>query len=75
MMLKIRLLGVWLLAAALFSTGLDAAEQVSADNTGLPIGQQAPTFTLKDQNDKEVALNALVERGPVALVFSRSADW
>ena len=40
-----------------------------------PIGQHAPAFTLKDQNDKEVSLEALLKKGPVALVFHRSVDW
>ncbi len=42
---------------------------------GPAIGQKAPTFTLKDQHGKDVALEELLKKGPVALVFYRSADW
>jgi cytochrome oxidase Cu insertion factor (SCO1/SenC/PrrC family) len=52
-----------------------AAEPASPEKTGLAVGQQAPDFTLKDQNDRNVSLSALLKKGPVALVFFRSADW
>lgn len=61
--------------AALLSTGLVTAERASPETTGLSIGQSAPAFTLKDQNNQEVSLEALLKKGPVALVFFRSADW
>lgn len=64
-----------LLAAALLSTSLSAAEEATRENTGLPIGQRAPPFTLEDQNGKQVSLESLLKKGPVALVFYRSADW
>jgi peroxiredoxin len=67
--------GLCLLVAALFSTGLGATETAPADEDGLQIGQQAPAFSLHDQNGKEVSLAALLKNGPVALVFFRSADW
>ena len=51
------------------------AEPASPEKTGLAIGQRAPDFTLKDQNDRDVSLSALLKKGPVALVFFRSADW
>ena len=60
---------------AAHASGLNAAEVASAENTGLRIGQVAPAFSLKDQNGKEVSLDALLKKGPVALVFFRSADW
>lgn len=69
------LAGLCLLAAALLSTGLSAAEQEAPEEIGLPIGRRAPAFTLKDQNGKEVSLDTLLKKGPVALVFFRSADW
>ena len=69
------LIGVVLLAVALLATGADAAEVASPENTGLRIGQAAPAFSLKDQTGKEVSLKALLKKGPVALVFFRSADW
>jgi peroxiredoxin len=67
--------GLSLLAAALLSTGLDAAAEATAENSGLPIGQSAPAFTLTDQNGREISLESLLKKGPVALVFHRSADW
>jgi peroxiredoxin len=67
--------GLWLLAAALLATPLEAAEEAAPVEIGLHIGARAPAFTLKDQNGKEVSLEALLKKGPVALVFYRSADW
>ena len=64
------LIAVWLLAS-----GATAAEPAAPEKTGLAVGQKAPTFTLKDQNDRDVSLEALLKKGPVALVFYRSADW
>lgn len=58
-----------------------AALGTLAQNTGAPeehglkVGVKAPAFTLKDQNGKEQSLADLVVKGPVALVFYRSADW
>ncbi len=47
----------------------------SPETAGLAVGQKAPEFTLKDQNDRDVSLATLLKKGPVALVFFRSADW
>ena len=59
-----------------YSFGFETiAQEASPEKTGLAIGQKAPAFTLKDQNDKEVSLASLLKKGPVALVFYRSADW
>lgn len=52
-----------------------AAEPASPDKSGLAVGKKAPAFTLKDQNDRDVSLESLLKKGPVALVFHRSADW
>ena len=63
----------WVLSVtALCSSGLLAAEP---EKPGLPVGQTAPLFALKDQNGKEIALESLLKKGPVAVVFHRSADW
>jgi cytochrome oxidase Cu insertion factor (SCO1/SenC/PrrC family) len=43
--------------------------------TGLKVGEKAPAFRLKDQEGKERALGDFLEKGKVALVFYRSADW
>ncbi len=60
----------WLLTFAAF-----AAEPAAPEKTGLSVGQKAPVFTLKDQNGRDVSLESLLKKGPVALVFYRSADW
>jgi len=39
------------------------------------VGQRAPSFTLKDQNNNDVSLDSLLKKGPVAVIFLRSADW
>jgi cytochrome oxidase Cu insertion factor (SCO1/SenC/PrrC family) len=54
---------------------VNAAEPASPEKTGLAVGERAPDFTLKDQNDRDASLSALLKKGPVALVFFRSADW
>lgn len=64
-----------LLAAVLTCLHTNADEEASQEKTGLPVGQKAPAFALKDQNGKEVSLALLLKSGPVALVFHRSADW
>ena len=51
------------------------AAPASPEKTGVAVGQKAPGFTLKDQNARDVSLAALLKKGPVALVFFRSADW
>lgn len=43
--------------------------------TGIKVGENAPDFTLKDQNGEEHSLSGMLEEGPVALIFSRSAQW
>jgi cytochrome oxidase Cu insertion factor (SCO1/SenC/PrrC family) len=46
-----------------------------AEHTGLAVGTAAPKFTLEDQTGTPRSLDALLEKGPVALVFYRSASW
>jgi hypothetical protein len=63
-------------AALLLLTGAaSAAEPAVPEKTGLAAGQDAPAFTLKDQNNRDVSLDSLLKKGPAALVFYRSADW
>jgi len=64
-----------LVAIALILGRLDASEEFPEEKTGLPIGQSAPAFTLTDQNGREVSLESLLKKGPVAVVFHRSVDW
>ena len=59
----------------LMALGAITAEPAAPEKVGLDVGQKAPAFTLKDQNDREVALDSLLKKGSVALVFYRSADW
>ncbi|MBL9199415.1 MAG: peroxiredoxin family protein [Opitutaceae bacterium] len=42
---------------------------------GLAIGARAPGFALKNSAGADVTLASLLDRGPIALVFYRSADW
>ncbi len=37
----------------------------------LPVHEQAPQFTLQDQNGQAVSLQGMLSRGPVLLVFYR----
>jgi peroxiredoxin len=41
----------------------------------IAVGMRAPTFTLKDQSDREFSLETMISNGPVAVVFIRSIDW
>ncbi len=65
------------LLAALFLTASPAIAQhspISSDHS-LKIGDKAPDFELPSQDDQKVSLRDLTKKGPVALVFHRSADW
>ena len=67
--------GLWLLAALLLATRLATAAEAPPAELGLRIGEHAPNFILNDQDNHEVSLESLLKKGPVALVFYRSADW
>ena len=45
------------------------------ESPGLKVGEKAPNFTLVDQDEKQVKLSDLIKKGPVAIVFHRSAQW
>lgn len=47
----------------------------AAELPGLKVGDSAPHFTLPTAAGSEVSLQAFLAKGPVALVFVRSADW
>ena len=51
------------------------AEGDDQELPGLAVGKQVPDFVLKDQAGAEQSLAALLKKGPVAVVFYRSADW
>ena len=74
-MRKSSLLGAFLSAVAFLSSGLDADEETFPEKTGLPIGHAGPAFVLVEQNGRKVSLEALLKKGPVAVVFHRSVDW
>lgn len=66
------------------TTGIDAESgaapaesdaELPLDAPGLAVGEQAPKFELPDQQGQLHSLAALLEAGPTALVFYRSADW
>lgn len=50
-------------------------QPVMEGNTGLAVGQKAPSFLLADQTGTERSLDEFLKEGKVALVFYRSADW
>ena len=64
-----------LLAAAIFAACLVSPGQAAPPLREIAVGERAPSFTLRDQNDVEISLDALLEKGPVAVVFIRSVEW
>ena len=50
-------------------------KQSPSEEFGLPVGKRAPSFTLKDQNERDISLPGLLQKGAVVVVFYRSADW
>jgi hypothetical protein len=66
---------VIVLLAALMIFSQEKGEQATQEQPGLKVGESATKFTLKDQEGSDRSLNELLEKGPVALVFYRSADW
>jgi cytochrome oxidase Cu insertion factor (SCO1/SenC/PrrC family) len=59
----------------LLAASMAPAQNAPAEKTGLAVGAQAPEFKLKDQNGREHSLTNLLQKGKVAAVFYRSADW
>lgn len=49
--------------------------QTPAKPVVLKVGDRAPDFVLTNQLGNPVSLDAALKKGPVALVFYRSADW
>ncbi len=73
--MKMRSLLCLSLAGLLWAVSGAAQEEPPKPEVGLKIGTRAPMFKLKDQNGKEVSLENLLKKGPVAVVFYRSASW
>ncbi len=63
-----------LLIVGLLSLSVMAQENKD-DAPGIKVGAKAPDFELKDQLDRKVKLSTLLKKGPVAVVFHRSASW
>lgn len=53
----------------------NTATQKSGATTGLAIGKKAPDFVLNDQSGEKLQLSEFAAKGPVAIVFHRSAEW
>lgn len=64
-----------LFVLTVFPAAAIAPEPAEEAKTGLAVGTVAPGFALKDQLGQERTLAGLLKEGPVALVFTRSADW
>jgi cytochrome oxidase Cu insertion factor (SCO1/SenC/PrrC family) len=71
----IRLATALSVSGILLALAANASEPAPPEHTGLAAGEKAPLFTLKDQTNHDVSLESLLKKGPVALVFFRSADW
>ncbi len=65
------------LGLAALLTGLLAFNSAApaGELAGLRVGEKAPAFDLKNQAGQSIQLAKLLEQGPVAVVFHRSADW
>jgi len=63
-----------ILMAVLIAT-LKTVVQAAPEPKEIRVGDRAPLFTLKDQNKREVSLETMMKKGPVALVFIRSIEW
>lgn len=57
---------------ALMATVICAAAE---SEVGLAVGKKAPDFDLRDQAGDSVKSAELRKKGPVAIVFHRSANW
>ena len=57
------------------ATSTKAGDSSLVQSKEIAVGDRAPLFTLKDQNDREVSLKEMIRKGPVAVVFIRSVTW
>ena len=62
-----------LFASLVLTASVSAAEMTATP--GLAVGTKAANFSLKNAAGDDVSLQALLNKGKVALVFYRSADW
>lgn len=65
-----------LIIAVLLTLPLAAFAQDERPNLpGIEVGKKAPDFELNDQLGKPIKLSTMLKKGPVAVVFHRSASW
>lgn len=64
-----------LLFAAVAVVAIMGAKEADPAKTGVKVGEQAPDFTLTGADGQTYTLSEMIKNGPVALVFTRSADW
>ena len=57
------------------ATSAKAGDSSPVQSKEIAVGDRAPLFTLKDQNDREFSLKERIQKGPVAVVFIRSVTW
>ena len=53
----------------------EASETAKFVVPGIAVGESLPEINLKNQNGSEVAIKEISRKGPVALIFYRSASW
>ena len=63
------------LLIAVLMASLKIMAQEPPQSREIRVGDHAPAFTLKDQNDREFSLEKMLKKGPVAMVFVRSVQW
>lgn len=52
-----------------------ACVPMTATAQGPEIGSKADEFSLQNQSGTSVKLSEMLDKGPLAIVFFRSADW
>jgi peroxiredoxin len=60
---------------ALLATSSKVLGDAPTQPKQIAVGEPAPSFVLKDQNDREFSLQTMLKKGPVAMVFVRSVQW
>jgi peroxiredoxin len=56
-----------------FAKGIEDVRNTGIEKNAVNVNAKAPTFTLKDANGKEVALETLLKDGPVVVTFFRGS--
>ena len=69
------LLTALLMLGTMHGSHAESEKMAPEEWTGIKIGEKAPDFTLKDQDNKERSLNEFLKKGKTAVVFYRSASW